>query len=193
LITTSDGEKQDNPRYTTRYAEKLAYLQRKLSEKKKSSNNRAKVRQKIGRLHAKIADSRLDNLHKLPRRLVDENQVICVESLAVKNMIKNPILSKPIADASWGGFIHQLKYKAKWADRRTVAEIDRWFPSSKRCSNCGFVAEAMPLNIRTWDCPDCGTMGIDRDINAVKNIKTAGLAGLACGATRTGPTTSAVG
>lgn len=114
---------------------------------------------------------------------------MCVESLNVKGMtegrpIKNPKLAKHIADANWGEFVRQLKYKSEWADR-TVVEIDRFFPSSKRCSGCGFVHESLPLSIREWYCPECNTHH-DRDINAAKNIRTAGLAGLACGATGTG-------
>ncbi|ARR50003.1 transposase [Photobacterium damselae subsp. damselae] len=176
LFITDSGEKVDNPRHTKRYENKLAYLQRQLAKKKKGSKNRDKIRQKVARLHAKIADSRLDNLHKLSRKLINENQVVCVESLAVKNMIRNPKLSKHIADASWGEFVRQLKYKAEWAGR-TIAEIDQFFPSSKRCSCCGFVHESMPLNIRNWSCPECNTYH-DRDINAAMNIKTVGLAGL---------------
>ncbi|EKO3587291.1 transposase, partial [Vibrio metschnikovii] len=176
LFITASGEKVDNPRHTKRYENKLTYLQRQLAKKKKGSKNRDKVRQTVARLHAKIADSRLDNLHKLSRKLINENQVVCVESLAVKNMIRNPKLAKHIADASWGEFIRQLKYKAEWAGR-TLAEIERFFPSSKRCSSCGFVRESMPLNIRDWACPECNTHH-DRDINAAKNIKTVGLAGL---------------
>ena len=177
LFITDNGEKVDNPRHTKRYANKLAYLQRKLAKKQKGSKNRDKARQKVARLHAKIADCRLDNLHKLSRKLINENQVVCVESLAVKNMIRNPKLSKSIADASWGEFVRQLKYKAEWAGR-TIAEVDQWFPSSKRCSCCGFVNESMPLNIRDWTCPECKTHH-DRDVNAAINIKTVGLAGLA--------------
>lgn len=184
LFITSDGKKFGNPRHTKRYEQKLAYLQRKLAKKQKGSSNRAKARLKVARLHAKIADCRMDATHKASRTLINENQVVCVENLAVKNMIKNPKLAKHIADANWGEFVRQLKYKAEWADR-AVAEIDRFFPSSKRCSSCGFVHESLPLSIREWDCPECKTHH-DRDINAAKNIKTAGLAGLACGASGTG-------
>lgn len=186
LFITDKGEKYDNPRHIKRYEKKLAYLQRLLAKKKKGSKNRNKIRQKIARLHAKIADCRLDHLHKCSRELINENQVICVESLAVKNMIKNHKLGKHIADASWSEFIRQLKYKGEWAGR-TIAEIDRFFPSSKRCSTkgCGFVNESLPLNIREWICPECGTVH-DRDICAAQNILTAGLAGLASGATGTG-------
>lgn len=177
LLITDSGKKVDNPRHTKRYESKLAYLQRQLAKKKKGSKNRDKARQKVARLHAKIADSRLDNLHKLSRKLINENQVVCVESLQVKNMIRNPKLAKHIADASWGEFLRQLEYKAEWANR-TISKFDRFFPSSKRCSCCGFINESMPLNIRDWVCPSCDARH-DRDINAAKNIKTAGLAGLA--------------
>ncbi len=184
LFITSDGKKSGNPPHTRRYERKLAYLQRQLAKKQKGSNNRAKAGLKVARLHAKIADCRMDATHKASRTLINENQVVCVESLYVKSMIRNPKRAKHIADANWGEFVRQLKYKAEWADR-TVAEIDRLFPSSRRCSGCGFVNESLALSIREWDCPECNTRH-DRDINAAKNIKTAGLAGLACGATGTG-------
>lgn len=186
LFITSDGFKSGNPRHTKRYEQKLAHLQRKLSKKQKGSANRAKAKLKVARLHAKIADCRQDATHKATRRLINENQVVCVETLQVKNMVKNPKLAKHIADANWGEFVRQLEYKAEWAGREVV-KIDRWFPSSKRCSakDCGFVNESLPLNIREWKCPECGTEH-DRDINAAINVKTAGLAGLASGATETG-------
>ncbi|WP_252177565.1 transposase [Endozoicomonas sp. 4G] len=184
LFITSDGEKSGNPRHTKRYEIKLAYLQRQLAKKQKGSNNRAKARLKVARVHAKIADCRMDATHQASRKLINENQVVCVESLNVKGMIKNPKLAKHIADANWGEFVRQLKYKAGWAGRDLV-KIDRFFPSSKRCSGCGFVHERLPLSIREWECPECKTHH-DRDVNAAKNIKTAGLAGLACGATGTG-------
>ena len=115
------------------------------AKKKKGSNNRAKARLKVARLHAKIADCRMDATHKASRKLINENQVVCVENLAVKNMIKNPKLAKHIADANWGEFVRQLQYKAEWSGR-SVAEIDRFFPSSKRCSSCGFVIESLPCH-----------------------------------------------
>ena len=179
LFVTSDGFKSGNPRHTAKYAAKLAKYQRRLAKKKLGSKNRLKAKAKVARIHAKITDCRLDNLHQLSRRLINENQVICVETLAVKNMIKNPKLAKPIADASWGEFTRQLEYKSAWAGR-TYVEIDRFFPSSKRCSCCGFVSESMPLEVRSWKCPECSTIH-DRDINAAKNIIAAGLAVLAFG------------
>ncbi|MFB8830011.1 RNA-guided endonuclease InsQ/TnpB family protein [Azotobacter sp. CWF10] len=121
----------------------------------------------------------MDRLHKLSRRLINENQVVCVESLAVKNLIRNPKLSKVIADAGWGEFARQLEYKGVWAGRQVVG-IDRWYPSSKRCSCCGHILERLPLQVRSWSCPECGTEH-DRDVNAAINIKAAGLAVLALG------------
>ena len=184
LFITSDGKKSGNPRHTLRYQSKLAYYQKQLAKKKKGSRNRAKARLKVARIHAKIADCRMDATHKASRTLINENQVVCVESLNVKGMAKNPKLAKHIADANWGEFVRQLEYKSEWADR-TLVKIDRFFPSSKRCSNCGFVHESLPLSVRHWRCPECNVKH-DRDINAAINIKAAGLAVLACGATGTG-------
>ena len=190
LFITPDGKKSGNLRHTRRYEQKLAYLQRQLAKKQNGSKNRAKAKLKVARLHAKIADCRMDATHKASRTLINENQggghpLVCVETLNMKGMtegrpIKNPKLSRHIADANWGEFVRQLKYKSDWAGR-TLVEIDRFFPSSKRCSCCGFVHENLPLSIREWDCPECKT-NHDRDINAAKNIKTAGLAGFVGGA-----------
>jgi putative transposase len=179
LFVTSNGLKIDNPRHTAKYAVQLAKAQRELSKKKLGSANRAKAKLKVARIHAKISDCRLDNLHKLSRELINDNQVVCVESLQVKNMIKNPKLSKHIADASWGKLVLQLEYKADWADRNLV-KIDQFFPSSKRCSCCGYILPKLSLDVRKWTCPECSTEH-DRDINAANNIRTAGLAGLAFG------------
>ena len=188
LFITSDGKKSGNPRHTLRYQSKLAYYQKQLAKKKKGGKNRAKARLKVARIHAKIADCRMDATHKASRTLINENQVVCVESLSVKGMIRNPKLAKHIADANWGEFVRQLEYKSEWADR-TLVKIDKFFPSSKRCSGCGFVHERLPLSVRHWRCPECNVKH-DRDINAAINIKAAGLAVLACGATGTGMTGS---
>ncbi len=179
LFVTADGERMGNPRHTAKYAVRLARAQRVLSRKQRGSKNRAKARQKVARLHAKIADTRLDGLHKLSRRLINENQVVCVESLAVKNLIRNRCLSKSIADAGWGELVRQLEYKAAWAGRQLI-KIDRWIPSSKRCSCCGHTLASLPLKVRDWTCPACTTEH-DRDLNAAINIKAAGLAVLALG------------
>ncbi|EBS1326639.1 transposase [Salmonella enterica subsp. enterica serovar Muenchen] len=179
LFVTDTGFKSGNPRHTAKYAARLALLQRRLSKKAKGSKNRARARLKVARLHAKIADCRMDALHKATRKLINDNQVVCVESLKVKNMIRNPSLSRAIADASWSELVRQLQYKGEWAGRSVVA-IDPFFPSSKRCSGCGYTMQKMPLDVRKWHCPECGA-DHDRDINAARNIKAAGLAVLACG------------
>ncbi|MEW8418373.1 MAG: RNA-guided endonuclease TnpB family protein [Candidatus Thiodiazotropha endolucinida] len=179
LFITSEGSKTGNPRNARKYAAKLAKYQRRLAKKELGSANRAKAKRKVARVHAKISDSRMDNLHKLSRKLINENQVICVESLSVKNMLKNPKLAKSISDASWGEFVRQLEYKGLESGR-SIVTIDRFFPSSKRCSSCGHIADSMPLSVRSWTCPECG-YGHDRDINAAMNIKAAGLAVLAFG------------
>ena len=170
----SSGEKVAAPNTFRRYEKKLAKLQRRLAKKTKGSNRRKKARLKVAKLHAKIADSRRDFLHKLSARLVNENQVIAVESLSVSNMQKNRHLSKSIGDAGWSEFLRQLEYKARWYGRELVG-IDKWYPSSKRCSDCGYTMPKMPLNVRQWTCPECGTIH-DRDINAARNVLAAGLA-----------------
>ena len=178
LLVTSDGEKIDNPKYFAKYEKKLAKAQKALSRKQKGSNNRTKARLKVARIHAKIKDCRLDNLHKLSRRIINENQVICVEKLRIKNLVKNPKLAKHISDCSWGAFVRQLEYKADWGGR-TLVKIDQFYPSSKRCSNCGYTLGFLKLDTREWVCPECGVTH-DRDINASINIRTAGLVGIAC-------------
>jgi putative transposase len=179
LFVTDQGERIRNPRHTAKYAERLALLQRRLSKKKLGSANRAKAKLKVARIHAKISDCRSDGLHKLSRRLINDNQVVCVESLKVKHMVRNPKLSKSISDAGWGEFVRLLGYKGEWAGRKIVS-IDQWFPSSKRCSCCGYTLKTLPLQVRYWTCSECNTEH-DRDVNAAINIKAAGLAVLALG------------
>ncbi|WP_125730663.1 RNA-guided endonuclease InsQ/TnpB family protein [Microcystis viridis] len=181
LVITSNGDKVSNPKHFNKHYRRLRKAQKNLSRKQKGSKNREKARIKLAKIHAQITDSRKDHLHKLTTQLVRENQTIVVENLAVKNMVKNPKLSQAISDVSWGEITRQLAYKCRWYGRNYI-EIDRWFPSSKRCSNCGHIVEKMPLNVREWDCPDCGTHH-DRDVNASKNILAAGLAVSVCRAT----------
>ncbi|MGL5059585.1 MAG: RNA-guided endonuclease InsQ/TnpB family protein [Microcoleus sp.] len=181
LVAMSTGEKIVNPKGFKAKYRKLRRAQKALSRKQKGSNNRHKARLKVARVHQSIADARIDNLHKLTTRLVRENQIIAVEDLAVKNLVKNPKLALAISDASWGELVRQLEYKCDWYGR-TLIKIDRWFPSSKRCFECGYIVEKLPLNVREWDCPHCGSHH-DRDINAAKNILAAGLAVSVCGAT----------
>ena len=170
----STGEKIAAPNMFRRHEAKLAKLQRRLAKKQKGSARRVKAKRKVARLHAKVADARRDFLHKLSTRLINENQVIAIESLAVSNMQKNRRLAKSISDASWSEFVRQLEYKANWYGRELVG-IDKWFPSSKRCSDCGYTAPKMPLNVRQWTCPECGSIH-DRDVNAARNVLAAGLA-----------------
>lgn len=179
LYTLSTGEKIANPRHEKKDREKLARAQRQLSKKKKGSKNRAKARRKVARIHARIVDRRRDHLHKLSTRLVRENQVIAIEDLSVRNMVKNHSLARSISDASWSSFRTMLEYKAEWYGREIIA-IDRFYPSSKTCSECGRIVESLPLNIRDWTCPGCGEIH-DRDVNAAKNILAVGLAVSACG------------
>ena len=181
LIATSDGDKIANQGHFKKLRKKLKRKQKTLARKQKGSNNRQKARVKVAKVHAQITDARQDFLHKLTTQLIRENQTIVVEDLAIKNMVKNHKLALAISDASWGELIRQLAYKCEWYGRELI-KIDRWFPSSKRCGNCGHIVDKLPLNIREWECPKCGTSH-DRDINAAKNILAAGLAVSVCGAT----------
>ncbi|MFE1594743.1 RNA-guided endonuclease InsQ/TnpB family protein [Nocardia sp. NPDC058705] len=178
LYTLSTGEKICNPRHEKRDRARLAKAQRVLSHKQKGSANQAKARLALARVHARIADRRRDHLHKLSTRLVRENQVIAIEDLSVRNMVRNHSLARAISDASWSRFRSMLEYKADWYGR-TVVAIDRFYPSSKTCSACGRIAGSLPLHVREWTCV-CGAVH-DRDVNAAKNIQAVGLAVLACG------------
>jgi putative transposase len=180
LVALSNGEKVVNPKGFKAKRRKLKKAQKALSRKQKGSNNRYKASLKVAKVHQEISDARIDFLHKLTTQLVRENQTIAVEDLAVKNMVKNRKLALSISDASWGELVRQLEYKCDWYGRHFV-KIDRWFPSSKRCAECGYIVEKLPLSIREWDCPKCGAHH-DRDVNAAKNILAAGLAVKVCGA-----------
>lgn len=180
FITTSKGAKYKPLKATRRYENKLAKEQRNLSKKKKGSNNRAKAKLKVARVHAKIADTRKDYLHKLSTKLINENQVISIEDINISGLLKNSKLSKSIADSSWNMFVNQLEYKADWYGR-TISKVSRWFPSSQICHVCGHRDGKKSLDIRTWKCSKCSTIH-DRDVNAAKNINTVGLTEInACG------------
>lgn len=169
----SDGSKISNPHFKKKEVKKLKKLQRALSRKKKGSRRREKCRIKLARLNASINNKKNDFLHKLSSKLINENQVICLEDLNVKGMVKNHRLAESISECSWFEFVRQLDYKAKWYGR-TIIKIDRFFPSSKTCSNCGFIKESLNLSERKWTCPKCG-INHDRDLNAAKNILKQGL------------------
>jgi putative transposase len=179
LAITSDGSKFDNPRFIANSEKNLKRKQQNLSRKKKGSSSRNKARIQVARVHERITNQRCDYLHKVSRRIVDENQVIVTEDLNVKGMTANRNLAKAVSDAGWATFISFLEYKALRAGKSFV-KVDRFFPSSKICSMCGNHAGKMPLDVRSWTCPSCNTHH-DRDINAAKNIRDEGLRILASG------------
>ena len=181
MVVTSDGEAIGNPKFFARDERKLARAQRRLSKKKKGSRNREKARRKVARIHARIADRRRNYHEPLSTRIKRSNQTICVESLAVKNLVKNHCLAKSIHDVGWGEFVRQLEYKAAWYGR-TLVKIDTFSPSSKRCFDCGHVLDDLSLDVREWTCPKCGVHH-DRDINAARNVLAEGLSVAACGET----------
>ncbi|MGC0343165.1 RNA-guided endonuclease InsQ/TnpB family protein [Streptomyces sp. SLBN-8D4] len=178
LVTLSTGEKIANPRHERQDRARLARAQRELSRKAKGSANREKARRRVAKVHARIADRRRDFLHKLTSRIVHENQVVVIEDLTVRNLVKNGTLARAISDAAWTDLRSMLEYKCAWYGRELVV-IDRYFPSSKLCGSCGTVRGKLPLNVREWTCA-CGAVH-DRDVNAARNILAAGLAASACG------------
>ncbi len=179
FATLSTGEKVSAPNLK-RKRRRIEILQRRAAKKQKGSANRRKANRIVARAHRRVTDARKDFHHKLSRRLVDENQVIALEDLAVRNMVKNHSLARAISEQGWAEFVTMLEYKAGWAGR-TVVRVDRFFPSSKTCHGCGHVVNKLPLNIREWECPRCGATH-DRDVNAAKNILAAGRVVSACGA-----------
>jgi putative transposase len=179
LVTLSTGEKVTNPRHERRDRARLALAQRRMAKKQKGSANRVRARVKVARVHARITDRRRDHLHKLSTRIIRETQTVIIEDLPVRNMVRNHALARAISDAAWAELRRQLEYKADWYGR-TVIAVDRFYPSSKTCSVCGVITAKMPLNIREWTCAACGARH-DRDVNAAKVIRAAGLAVQACG------------
>lgn len=181
LATLSDGSGVDGPKALRSNLTRLKRLSRSLSRKVKGSANRRKAKAKIARLHARISNIRKDGLHKLTTALVKTFTVIGIEDLNVKGMMANGTLSRAIADRGFHEFRRQLDYKAAMAGSRIVV-ADRWYPSSKTCSDCGYVMPTLPLSVREWTCPACGVVH-DRDHNAAKNLaKMAGSSPVsACG------------
>lgn len=172
-ISTSDGKKIDGLQPLRESETRLKVLQKRLSRKQKGSKNSDKARLKVARAHEKIANQRADFQHKLSRELVDNHDAIVLESLNISGMVKNHHLAKSISDAGWSEFMRQIKYKADWAGK-TVVEIGQWEPSSKTCHSCGHKLDKLPLDIREWTCPKCGSVH-DRDINAAINIRAIGI------------------
>jgi putative transposase len=170
---TSNGSKYDNPRHIAKHSKNLKKKQQSLSRKKKESSRGNKARKLVAKVHSKITRCREDFLHKLSRKIVNENQVIAVENLNVKGMVRNHNLAKAISDAGWGQFCTMLKYKAE-REGKTYLEIDRFFPSSKTCNVCLNQIGSLPLDIRNWTCEYCQTSH-DRDINAAINIRNEAL------------------
>ena len=171
---TSDGQHIENPKYLFKSQKKFAKLQRQLSRKTIGSKNRNKARIKVARQYEKITNQRMDFLQKLSTQLIKDYDVICLEDLKIKNMVKNHKLAKSISDVSWSEFIRELQYKAEW-QHKIVQKIDTYYPSSQLCSNCGYkFTGTKDLSVREWICPQCGVHH-DRDENAAINILNEGL------------------
>lgn len=173
LAIDSNGNKTANPRFLQRAQANLRRKQKALSRCQRGSNGRAQARLKLAKAHERLANVRADFQHNLSRRLIDENQAVVVETLKVKNLLKNRKLAKHIADASWFSLIQKLEYKAK-AQGKHLVKIDQWFASSKTCSCCNHKVESLPLDVRFWTCPICHAEH-DRDINAAINIRRQGV------------------
>ena len=172
LATLSNGERVSNPKHGAKWQRRLAFYQKRLARATKGSKRRMKVKRHVARIHEKIANSRSDTLHKLSTGLVTRFDVICVEDLNLRGMVKNHNLARSLHDASIGTAIRMIEEKAERYGK-TVVKIDRWFPSSKTCSDCGYIVEKLPLSVREWSCPECGTIH-DRDANAAANILAVG-------------------
>jgi len=180
FAVTSDGQKIPDPQHLERRARHLARYQRRLARCRKGSVNRARAAAKVARAHRKVRNARRDFLHRTSTRLVRSADTIVIEDLNVSGLVRNRRLARAIADCGWGEFRRQLEYKCERYGRRLVV-IDRWYPSSKTCSACGYLLAELSLGTRCWTCPCCGARH-DRDISAAKNILAAGRAVAACGA-----------
>lgn len=172
FVITSDGSRFPNLEFQKKYQSKLSKLQNRFAKKQKGSNRKEKLRIKIAKLYEKITNSREDMQHKLSSFLVNKYDVICLETLAVKNMMQNHKLAYAIANVSWSSMVQKLEYKAAWKGKKII-KIDHFYPSSKTCHNCGYINQNLTLKDRMWVCPKCGTV-LDRDENAAKNILTRG-------------------
>ena len=188
VVVTSDGWASGNPRSPQKSEHRLRREQQKLSRKEKNgpngpSNNWKRQKRRVAKAHAKVADQRRDWIDKLTTKRAREYDLIVCETLAVvQNMqrraasaapVKNGCLARAISDVGWGKIVRQLEYKAEWYGK-TLVKVNRWFPSSKRCSACGHTYEEMRLDVRRWQCEECGSHH-DRDINAAENLRRVGL------------------
>ena len=173
FVITSDGEVFNNLHFKKSQSNKIKRLHRQLSRKEKGSNNRDKARIKLAKAYKKINDRKQYYLHQVSNTLINENQVICMEDLNVKGMLRNHKLAESIQEMNFGEFRRMLEYKAKWYGR-TVVYVDRFYPSSKTCHNCGYINKELKLSDRRWICPQCGGV-IERDHNAALNILDEGL------------------
>ena len=173
FVITSEGEVFDNLHFKKSETKKIKRLQHRLSKKQKGSNNRNKARIKLAKVYKKINDRKQYYLHAVSNSLIDENQVICMEDLNVKGMVKNHNLAESICEMNFGEFRRMLEYKAQWYNRKMVF-VDRFYPSSKMCHNCGCINKNLTLKDRQWICPQCGNM-VERDYNAALNILDKGL------------------
>ena len=164
---TSEGQRYTNPKFLYKFQRKLKQAQQHLSIKQKGSKQRERARLKVARIHEKITNSRNDMQHKVSMSLIRKYDMIALEDLNVKGMVKNHCLAKAISDAAWSSFVTKLTYKAQWYGKQVI-KIDRFFPSSKTCSDCGHINQGLTLDVRNWTCV-CGSQH-DRDVNASKNI-----------------------
>ena len=173
FIVTSDGEVFDNLHFNKNKSNKIKRLQKQLSRKENNSNNRNKVRIKLAKAYKRITDKKQYYLHQVSNYLIDENQVICMEDLNVKGMLRNHKLAESIQELNFGEFRRMLEYKANWYGRKLVF-VDRFYPSSKTCNHCGYINKKLKLSDRQWVCPNCGEI-IERDYNAALNIRDEGI------------------
>ena len=180
FVITSDGKTYKNNRYTKKYQRQLAIAQKHLSRKQHGSNGYEKQRLKVAKIQERIANTRNDNLHKVSLDLIRKYDVICIEDLNVRGMFRNHKLAKHVQDCAWGMFVSYLQYKAGMNNKQVV-KIDRFYPSSQTCSECGYVYSGVKdLSVREWKCPHCGSVH-NRDINAAKNILKEGLRNISAG------------
>ena len=173
FIVTSDGEVFENLHFKKSESKKLIRIQKQLSRKENNSNNRNKIRIKLSKIYKRITDKKQYYLHQISNYLIDENQVICMEDLNVKGMLRNHKLAGSIQELNFGEFKRMLEYKANWYGRKLIF-VDRFYPSSKTCNHCGYVNKKLKLSDRQWVCPNCGEI-IERDYNAALNIRDEGI------------------